>query len=214
MIDAAIFLCDLTGNMAKPWAEAGIRCYCVDVQHSIRADRVEGNIHYVWGDVRAWRPPAGIRPVFGAAFTPCTDVAGSGARDFEKKGGYLLRDALEMFEAARQCFEWARIPYMLENSVGFLSSIPHIGKPDYYFHPWQYAARCADDNYTKKTCIWSGGGFVMPNPCPAPWLGKPDDRIHKAPPGDERANFRSATPMGFSYATFEANRPNKQAVAA
>ena len=214
MIDAAIFLCDMTGNMARPWAQAGIRCYCVDVQHLIRKDRVEGNIHFVWGDVRSYRPPADVRPIFGAAFTPCTDVAGSGARDFEKKGGYLLRDALEMFEAARQCFEWARIPYMLENSVGFLSSVPHVGKPDHYFHPWQYAGRCADDNYTKKTCIWSGGGFVMPNPCPAPWLGKPDDRIHKAPPGDGRANFRSATPLGFSYATFEANRPKQQAQAA
>jgi hypothetical protein len=209
MIDAAIFMCSLTGNMARPWAEAGIECFCVDTQHSIRQDRVEGKVHYVWGDVRSYTLPAGYRPIFGAAFTPCTDVAGSGARDFAKKRGYLLRDALEMFEAARQCFEWARIPYMLENSVGFLSSVPHIGKPDHYFHPWQYAARCADDNYTKKTCIWSGGGFVMPNPCPAPWLGEPDDRIHKAPPGDERANFRSATPMGFSYATFEANRPDR-----
>jgi hypothetical protein len=37
----------------------------------------------------------------------------------------------------------------------------------------------------------------------------PDDRIHKCAPGDDRANFRSATPMGFSIATFEANRPDK-----
>lgn len=33
----------------------------------------------------------------------------------------------------------------------------------------------------------------------------PDDRIHKAPPGDDRANFRSATPRGFAQATFVAN---------
>ena len=214
MIDAAIFLCDLTGNMAKPWAEAGIRCYCVDVQHSIRSDRVEGNIHYVWGDVRNWRPPAEVRPIFGAAFTPCTDVAGSGARDFEKKGGYLLRDAIEMFEAARQSFEWARIPYMMENSVGVLSSIPHIGKPNHYFHPWQYAGWDARDNYTKKTCIWSGGGFVMPPIYPNRDLGEPDNRIHFASPGEERANFRSATPMGFSRAVFHSNNPNRRQEAA
>ena len=24
---------DLTGNMVRPWAEAGYLCYCVDVQH-------------------------------------------------------------------------------------------------------------------------------------------------------------------------------------
>lgn len=228
MIDAAFFLCDLSGNMARPWAEAGIECFCVDTQHSIRADRREqvynrmvsalpvANIHYVWGDVRSYTLPAGYRPIFGAAFTPCTDVAGSGARDFAKKRGYLLRDALEMFEAARQCFSWARIPYMLENSVGFLSSIPHIGKPDYYFHPWEYTAFCRDDHYTKKTCIWAGGGFVMPVQQLWPSLVgvKPDDRIHKAPPGDERANFCSATPMGFAKAVFAANKPNKQAQAA
>ena len=33
----------------------------------------------------------------------------------------------------------------------------------------------------------------------------PDDRIHKAPPGADRANFRSATPRGFARAVFEAN---------
>lgn len=208
MIDAAVFMCSLTGNMAKPWADAGVTCFCVDTQHSIRRDRVEGNIHYVWGDVRSYTLPAGYRPIFGAAFTPCTDVAGCNARDFEKKGGYRLRDALEMFEAARQCFEWARIPYMLENSVGFLSSVPHLGKPDYYFHPWEYTAFERGDHYTKKTCIWAGGGFVMPPKATDPTLAaiKPDNRIHFASPGDDRADFRSATPMGFSYATFKANR--------
>jgi hypothetical protein len=208
MIDAAIFMCSLTGNMAQPWAEAGIECFCVDTQHSIRQDRIEGKIHYVWGDVRSYTLPAGYRPIFGAAFTPCTDVAGSGARDFAKKRGYLLRDALEMFEAARQCFEWARIPYMLENSVGVLSNIPHIGKPDYYFHPYDYTDYCLADNYTKKTCIWTGGGFVMPDPARANDLPPPDDRIHKAAPGDDRADFRSATPMGFARAVFGANRPS------
>lgn len=213
-MDAAVFLCDLTGKMAQPWAEAGVRCYCVDVQHSIRRDRVEGNIHFVWGDVRTWAPPEGTHVIFGAAFTPCTHVAGSGARDFEKKGGYMLRDAIEMFEAARQALSWSGAPYMLENSVGFLSSIPHIGKPDHYFHPSDYAALCEKDNYTKKTCVWSGNGFVMPAPQPAPWLGEPDDRIHKATPGDERANFRSATPLGFARAVFNANYRINQAKAA
>jgi hypothetical protein len=214
MIDAAIFLCDVTGIAARPWAEAGIRCYCVDIQHSIRADRIEGNIHYVWGDVRSWAPPSGIRPVFGVSFTDCTHVAGSGARDFIKKRGFMLRDSLEHFEAARQSFEWAGIPYMQENSVGVLSNIPHIGKPDHYFHPHEYTGWCEEDNYTKKTCVWSGNGFVMPPKNPAPWLSEPDDRIHKATPGDDRADFRSASPLGFHRAMFAANRPLLQLKAA
>jgi hypothetical protein len=49
----------------------------------------------------------------------------------------------------------------------------------------------------------------MPTPFIDERLGPPDDRIHKAPPGPERANFRSATPKGFARAVFEANRPDQ-----
>ena len=37
-----ISLCDLTGNMVAPWAEAGYTTICVDIQHSIRATK-KGN---------------------------------------------------------------------------------------------------------------------------------------------------------------------------
>lgn len=208
-MQAVISLCDLTGNFVRPWAEAGYDCWCVDIAHSIRRDRVEelglGRIHFVWGDVRSWRPPEGLQIAFGAAWTPCTHVSGSGARDFSKKGGYMLRDALEMFEAGRQVLAWSGAPYFSENPVGVLSSIPHIGKPDHYFHPWQYAGFWPDDNYTKLTCLWAGNGFIMPSPRPLIGAPNPDDRIHKAPPTDDRANVRSATPIGFSRAVFEAN---------
>jgi len=211
MIDAAIFLCDLTGNMARPWAEAGVECWCVDIEHSIRRDRQElvgrGVINFVWGDVRSWRPPEGRRIVFGAAFTPCTHQAVCGARDFIKKGGYMLRDGLEMFEAGRQVLAWSGAPYCCENPVGVLSSVPHIGKPDHYFDPCDYTGWCEADNYTKKTCLWVGNGFVMPPKRKALNLAAPDDRIHKAPPSDDRADIRSETPMGFSVATFHANAP-------
>lgn len=209
MTPIVVSLCDVTGHAVEPWAEAGAICYCVDIQHSIRKDRIvkhgRGEIRFVWGDVRSWTPPSGTKPIFVIVMTPCTDVAGSGARDWQKKRGYLLRDAIEMFEAGRQCAVWAGCPYIMENSVGLLSSIPHIGKPDYYFHPWQYAGWCEDDNYTKYTCIWSGGGFVMPPPRPAPYLGPPDDRIHKASPTDDRGDIRSASPRGFFRAVHVAN---------
>lgn len=205
MFGAVISLCDRTGNMVKPWADAGHECWCVDIQHSIRRPRREGNINFVWGDIRTFRRPTSNPIAFVIIQTPCTDVAGSGARDFATKGGHRLRDALEMFEAGRQIGEWSGAPYMQENPVGVLSSIPHIGKPDHYFHPWEYAGWCEDDNYTKYTCIWSGNGFVMPPKRPAPHLGAPDDRIHKATPSDDRGDIRSAAPMGFARAVFHAN---------
>jgi hypothetical protein len=47
------------------------------------------------------------------------------------------------------------------------------------------------------------------NPLVRQWY--PDDRIHKAAPGPERANFRSATPRGFAQAMYEANKPREAA---
>jgi hypothetical protein len=209
----AVFLCDESGIMAAPWAEAGIECYCVDLAHSIRRERIEGNVHFVWGDARTWTPPAGRRVIFLAAFPPCTHVTVAGARDFEAKGGMMLRDSLETFEACRQAGAWSGAPYMVENPVGVLSSIPHIGKPDYYFHPCDYTAFELGDNYTKKTCLWTGNGFVMPAQRRADGLPPPDDRIHKAPPGEDRASIRSKTPSGFARAVFEANFPNELQIA-
>lgn len=211
---AVISLCDLTGNMVRPWAEAGYRCYCVDVEHSIRKDRVEGNIHFVWGDARSWTPPADIKIAFVAAFPPCTHVSVSGTRDHAKKRGHMLRDALETFEACRQAAAWSGAPYMIENPVGILSSVPHIGKPDHYFHPWEFTAHCAEDNYTKKTCLWTGNGFVMPGRNVLPGLPAPDDRIHKASPGGERGDVRSVTPLGFARAVFASNSPVRERAAA
>lgn len=205
---AAIFLYDKTGIAAQPWADAGIECWCVDVQHSIRRDRKVGNINFVWGDARSWRPPSDLNIVFVGSMSPCTDVTVAGARDFEKKGGIMLRDAIEMFEAGRQAAAWSGAPYFCENPVGVLSSLPHIGKPDFYFHPSDYAGYADNQDseaYTKKTCLWTGNGFVMP-------VKKPVDAVLGSkmwlmPPSADRADLRSATPQGFSRAVFEANCP-------
>lgn len=196
-----VSLCDRTGNMVREWAEHGFECYCVDVAHSIRADRVEGNITFTWGDVRTWTPPEAIRGriVIVFAFPPCTHVAVSGARDFRKKGTAMLRDSLEMFSACELAARWAGVPYMIENPVGKFSD--HMGKPDHYFQPWQYG-----DNYQKKTCLWTGNGFRMPEPIVEE---KPDDcepLIWKMPPSADRGDLRSITPAGFAHEVFKANR--------
>lgn len=218
MLGAVISLADLTGNMARPWAEAGYECWCVDVQHSIRKMHQEwhglGVINFIWGDVRTFRRPTRLPIAFVMIQTPCTHTAVSGARDFATKGGMMLRDALETFEAGRQIGDWSGAPWAQENPITMMSSIPHIGKPQHYFHPWQYAGLCEEDNYTKNTSIWCGNGFVMPAPCPAPHLGPPDDRIHKASPSDDRGNVRSAAPMGFARAVFQANAPQARRAAA
>ena len=56
MSGTVISLCDKTGIMVRPWADAGWPCLCLDWQHSIRRDRVDGNITYRWADIRSLTP--------------------------------------------------------------------------------------------------------------------------------------------------------------
>jgi hypothetical protein len=62
--------------MVAPWAATGFLCYCVDLLH-LPGEHCEGNIIRVGADVREWLPPyARIKILF--AFSPCSDVVGSG----------------------------------------------------------------------------------------------------------------------------------------
>ena len=181
--------------MVKPWAKAGYLCYCIDLAHPPGETR-EGNIIKVGIDVRQWMPPRG-ELAFVACFTPCTDVAVSGARWFKGKGLYKLATAIELFAWSAGFCEAGDCPYLIENPISTIST--YWRKPDYTFDPCDYG-----DPYTKKTCLWTGGGFVMP----------PKNRVepvegskmHLLPPSEDRQDKRSETPMGFANAVFESNR--------
>ena len=153
---------DLTGNMVRPWAEAGYLCYCVDIQHP-QGETRQGNIIRVGADMRDWLPP--FRPItFAAFFPPCTDVAVSGARWFRDKGLFALFQSIRLFYASIRLAEWTHAPYLIENPVSTIST--YWRKPDYTFDPCDYAGYPGGENdlYTKKTCLWTGGGFIMPPP--------------------------------------------------
>ncbi len=187
---------DKSTNMVKPWANAGFLCYCVDIQHQPGETR-DGNIIKVGADMLDWLPPK-ENIVFAAFFPPCTDVAVSGARWFKDKGLGALIKALTMFDRSIKLAEWSGAPYMIENPVSVVST--YWRKPDYVFDPCDYG-----DPYTKKTCLWTGNGFVMPKKNRVePILGS---KMHLVPPSNERQNIRSETPMGFANAVFEANNP-------
>lgn len=198
----ALFLFDKTAVMAEPWAAAGYDCYCVDIQHP-KGETRDGRIIRVGADIHRWMPPVGDPVAFCAAFTPCTDLAVSGARWFASKGLYALSDAIALFARSVAICEASGAPWMIENPVSTISS--YWRKPDYRFHPHHFNGFEPLDNYTKLTCVWAGGGFVMPAAFQDASLGAPDDRIHKARPGPQRADFRSATPRGFAIATHLAN---------
>lgn len=192
MIMISVF--DKSCVMAAPWAEAGYTCYCVDMQHPAGETR-SGNIIKIGANALDWIPPVG-EIAFAAFFPPCTDVAVSGARWFRDKGlGALIR-SLELFKRSVDLAELSGAPYIIENPVSTVSS--YWRKPDHTFDPCDYG-----DPYTKRTCLWTGGGFVMPPKNRVePTEGS---KMHLLPPSADRANLRSQTPRGFARAVFAAN---------
>jgi hypothetical protein len=190
-------LCDRTGVMVEPWLAAGYECWIVDMQHD--GETHDGLIHRIGADVRTWLPPRrDYAAVF--AFPPCTNLSVSGARWFREKGLRGLVDGLEVVEACRRICEWSEAPWLLENPVSTLST--YWRKPDYSFHPWHYG-----DLESKKTCLWTGGGFVMP---PYEVTERPTatrESVWKMAPSPDRGDLRSVTPRGFARAVFQANEP-------
>lgn len=206
-----ISLFDYTGAMLEPWLDEGFVCVAVDIQHPDGVTR-EGGLIRIGADIKTWVPPRWLvnsEVAFLSAFPPCDHLAVSGARWFAGKGLGALADSIQLFERAAFWAEYFEAPYIIENPVSTISS--YWRKPDHTFHPHHYAGLFEADHYTKKTCLWTGGGFVMPKPRPLQTDREPDDRIHKAPPSDERKNFRSATPAGFAKAVCLANAKQEAA---
>jgi hypothetical protein len=197
-------LCDRTGVMVQPWLDAGYACVLVDAQHEHGVTH-DGNLWRIGTDVRTYAPD--FRPAIVFAFPPCTDLAVSGAKHFKDKGLEALRESLDVVIACKRICEASTAPWMLENPIGTLST--YWREPDHLFDPWQYARYLQDvkqDAYTKKTCLWTGGGFVMPPMKPASWLHDAD-RIHKMARTKDRGDKRAVTLAGFARAVFEANDP-------
>ena len=214
-----VALCNITDHMVAPWLDAGYSAVLVDPQHDGHqvephpgggyvlklAATVEGAM-----PVLAWLL-ANCTVVFVAGFPPCTDMAVSGARWFAAKRAKDPMFQAKAVAVAEQCRVFGQLsgaPYFVENPASVLSRV--FGKSNHTFHPADYSAYEPDDHYTKRTCLWTGNGFVMPAPLriySRRW-SEPDNRIHFASPGPERANIRSATPKGFARAIFAANAPH------
>lgn len=198
---AVLSLCDRTGNMVQPWAEAGFECFCVDSQHP-EGEHRQGSVTYIGADLREWLPPPRRYAIVFAA-PPCTNLAVSGARWFRTKGIVGLTEGLELIDACRRICDWSRAPWMIENPVSTLAS--YWRKPDFSFHPHEFGgwAGGEGDSYSKRTWLWVGSGFRLPQKRSVPEFSP--FYIHHMPPSKERGDLRSVTPPGFARAVFEAN---------
>ena len=199
MTQTVVSLFDRSGNMVRPWLEAGYQAITVDLQ---AADAEPGRVH-IRADILALDDEfaAQFRPVAVFGFPPCTDLAVSGARWFREKGLSGLIGGLQLVEKARRICEASGAPWCLENPVSTLAT--YWRQPDITFDPWEYAGWSREpeaEGYTKRTCLWTGGGFLPPEKRRVePTLGS---LMHRMPPSEDRANARAVTPMGFARAVF------------
>lgn len=204
MLPTVLSLCDRTGVMVGPWADEGFPCVCVDVQHPAGFTELAPNVTAVGLDVLRLDPAGWLGRVgITFAFPPCTHLAASGARWWQSKGLTALVEGLTVVDACRRLCEDLQAPFMIENPVGRLSTCWR--KPDHTFDPCDYGGYLdpPGDRYTKKTCLWVGHGFRIPDKRPVePTEGS---RIHLMSPSPDRADRRSVTPAGFARAVFEAN---------
>jgi len=201
---------DKTGNMVKRWAENRYECHIVDIQHP-EGKSQEGNITK-WGmDVKEWekiffKEYSTDSVIFASFFPPCTDLAVSGARWFkskEEQNPGTRERAMSLVKWSDECGKRLGCPYFIENPVSVIST--EWRTPDFTFHPYYYGGYDGgeQDGYTKKTCLWTGGNFVMPKEKRIALDPKTKDKIHKMAPSKERQNLRSQTPMGFATAIYE-----------
>ena len=159
------------------------------------------------------------------AFPPCTHLAVSGARHFEKKRtDGRQREGIEFFCKFLEV-ECERV--VIENPVGIISgdyipkSFPDLAerfnlpqKPTQIIHPWMFG-----DNYSKSTCLWEKGVKplepIIKNQPELEWFEWIDRKTGKKKrqpkwfadawklPVEERARVRSKTFPGIAKAMAE-----------
>ena len=159
------------------------------------------------------------------AFPPCTHLAVSGARHFEKKRtDGRQREGIEFFCKFLEV-ECERV--VIENPVGIISGdyipkyFPDLAerfnlpqKPTQIIHPWMFG-----DNYSKSTCLWEKGVKplepIIKNQPELEWFEWIDRKTGKKKrqpkwfadawklPAEERARVRSKTFPGIEKAMAE-----------
>ena len=163
-----------------------------------------------------------MRVTFGMAFPVCTDMAVSGAAHFKRKAERDPEFQTKAVQYAKWCgelFDALGVPYFVENPVSVLAT--KWRKPDHSFHPYEYGGYINDDQaehprwpeyiaakdaYPKKTCLWTGNGFVMPWTDPVqPEQGYSTQHKKLGGKSQRTKDIRSATPRGFAKAVYEFN---------
>lgn len=226
----ALFLYSCSGIMEDPWLKNGYEVWSFDGQHPTGITRDGNHVKVgMWFDAYDTAKHVSdivnmvgedVKFVFG--FPECTHMAVSGAAHFAKKlkaNPAIQAEAVELARLVMYLGEALDVPWGLENPVSVMST---IWRPsNYSFHPYEYGGYlpvndvhplypeyiAARDAYPKKTCIWSGNGFVMPPKIPVPVSAGYSTQYQKLGGKSLKTkNIRSATPRGFAEAVYQYNK--------
>jgi hypothetical protein len=189
-------LFDYTGNWSKPYADNWYSVVQIDIQH--------GDNIMTW-DYKKFSSVYGI-----LAAVPCTDFAISGARHFAQKDadGTTQRSIEVVYKTLEIINYFNPTFWVVENPMSRIHKcVPELGEVKYKFNPCDFAGytNSESDRYNKTTWLW--GKFnapvkkrIEPLTAECPQWRKYGGKSLKT------KNARSATPLGFAQAFYEANR--------
>jgi len=218
-----ISLFDATGEISKPWKDAGYQV----VQYDLK----------LGDDIFKYPPVGQIQEIKDAGFEivgviaqpPCTCFAASGARwwnerhdpkDNDMVNAMFGPDAAEYFNEPKQ-YTKALVAMtdmliglaeptqftVLENPVGRIASEMGMPEATLKFEPHHFG-----DDYTKKTDFWGNFNPNLPTANVDPKQGSLMHKMWSRAEKDE--GLRSLTPEGIAYAFFVANhKPVEQKAA-
>lgn len=131
------------------------------------------------------------------AHPPCTYLCNSGVRWLYNKDGSKNIDRWDkMVKAAnffRSILHYPVLKMAVENPIMHKYAKEIIGRgQDQIIQPWQFG-----HGETKATCLWIK---ALPNLKPTNIVEGREARIHKMPPGPDRAKMRSKTYQGIADA--------------
>lgn len=186
--------CEESGVVRDAFAALGHKVLSCDLQSTRRAGaHYEGDIFdvidYPW-DLAIFHPP-------------CTHTSVSGAKHFAEK----WEDGRQAAAVAFFMNLWRRSAHIpriaIEQPVSILSTL--FRKPDQVIQPWQFG-----HPETKATCLWLRG---LPKLIPTEIVEGREARIHRMPPGPNRARDRSETYAGVASAMADQWGSEQRAIA-
>lgn len=230
-----VSLFDRSGNMVRDWALDGHECYCFDIEQNEHTEQYNrgGSITYIKmdlsNDYELLYIICKLSPYILFGFPPCTDLAVSGAKHFARKfvDNVMYEDeAIALARTVELIGDCCACPWFAENPVSRLNTLWR--SPDHIYNPNDFGGYLGvndvhpnwpeyippRDAYIKKTCGWTGNGFIWPVEAPIPAMVSSvseDIRgsltfLKLGGSSDKTKTIRSETPRGFARACWWANR--------